>query len=166
MSRLFAKIIAGIGLLGILSCHSTSKFSYLRATQMNKLGTEKLAFLTGQVVEEKGNQMPLLGSKKNKAIPYKTQVIVLKLTAVDALSGREGQWVKQINSLVSVAIANTDDLGNYTLRLPEGTYSIMVAYKGGYFFPFVDQKNRVAPVYVKQGQPTTLDIMINSNAVY
>jgi hypothetical protein len=133
---------------------------------MNKLGTEKLAFLTGQVVEEKGNQMPLIGSKKNKAISYKTQVVVLKLTTVDALNEREGQWVKQINAVATIAIVNTDDLGNYTLRLPEGTYSIMVAYKGGYFFPFVDQKNRVAPVYVKQGQPTTLDIVINSNAVY
>ena len=166
MARLFANIIAGIGLLGILSCHSTSKFSYLRATQMNKLGTENLALLTGQVLEEKGNQMPLLGSKKNKAIPYKTQVIVLKLTAIDTLTERVGQWVKQIQSSATIAVANTDDLGNYTLRLPEGTYSILVAYKGGYFFSFVDQKNRVAPAYVKQGEPTTLNIVINSNAVY
>ncbi len=160
MSRIFYSILTCVYILIISACHP-SKNAMLDKGPSIQLGSG----IAGNIKELIGNQMPLETKSKGKGRPLQTQVLIFEQLSASQLVDLSEQWCKQVNA-IPIKSQWSDSAGKYQIFLDPGKYSILIAYNGGYFIPFFNQFNEIAPVSIAKSQIVQLDIKVNRKAIY
>jgi hypothetical protein len=122
--------------------------------------------ISGIVLEEKGNQMPMKGAPANEPQGFKTVVYVYPPTTLSQVTrlGQSAEYTAIHTPLVDSAA--TDSAGRFGIALPPGTYSIFVKYKDHFYANLFDAQNRINLYTVEAGKPTQARVLINAQAVY
>lgn len=125
--------------------------------------------ITGQVTWLEGNQMPMMTESgkpdsKNEPKPIRRKVRVYPLVKFSDLKLENGLFTAM--SEKPLTETETDDKGNYSISLSPGRYSIFIVEEGGLFANIFDGEGNVQPVTVKEGEWTSLNVVVNYKAVY
>jgi hypothetical protein len=123
--------------------------------------------ITGKVVWEAGNQMPSPDAPPSSGGRRGVQrtLYIHELTNGTQATTREGVFHTNIRTNL-VTQVNTDADGNFTVSLKPGKYSIFSKEEQGLYANLFDGQNNIFPVEVKEGQLTTIEFLINYEAVY
>lgn len=140
----------------ILACGSTKKVKSEKMTQG----------ITGVVIENIGNQMPMKGEEPPKPKGIKAEIFVYDKTNIN-------QTVKDpttglFTSIATKKIASvvSDSSGKFSVALPVGSYSLFVKIGDSYYANLFNQFNDIHLVSVDSGAIVTTTIRVNHRAVY
>lgn len=122
--------------------------------------------ITGRVTEASGNQMPMKGAPPANYKGILTTVCVYEPTNTRQVTQQGTAPLYTGISTKRVASATTDSLGNFTIDLPAGTYSVFVKLGEQYFANLFDTHNNISLVTVENGKLTKMDIVVNARAAY
>ena len=129
-----------------------------------KQATQIKQGIAGRVYLQRGNYMPVPGRKPNYGKPVARTIWVYALTKRDQATA-DGNFFSNIKTPL-IAKAKSDTLGNYSMALPPGSYSVFVEDRAKLYANSFDDNDNISPVEVKKGSLTQRDIVISSRAVY
>ncbi|MEH0157652.1 carboxypeptidase regulatory-like domain-containing protein [Limibacter armeniacum] len=121
--------------------------------------------ISGKVLWVEGNQMPGQGVELPKAQPVKRDVYIYPLTNIKDVSTVEGMFYGDFEGK-PVAVVQSDEEGQFEVKLPVGQYSVLVKEEKGLFANSTDGYGNIQPIEVKEGEVTDLTISINYMATY
>lgn len=121
--------------------------------------------IEGFLREAKGNQMGVEKMGSSKGRPLMSQLYVFKNLTNEDLVGLEGQWCKSVQQKPYIII-QTDNKGYFKQHLKTGKYIVLVKLNDGFFIPSFDQYNQPTKVLVASKKYTSLNILVNSKAIY
>lgn len=122
--------------------------------------------IEGKVYRVSGNQMPSPDVQKPAPKPVKTTLYIYELTNISqVVRPDEGAFYSNIATKL-VKEVTTDDNGAFTVALPAGSYSVFTKKGSLYYANIFDEKNNIAPVIVKAGKMTRIEVKIDYDAVY
>ena len=123
------------------------------------------AIIEGMVTEHWGNAMPIKGKSSSNGLPLITKIYIYKPLSLAQLEDQKGSICAKINGDL-IQTTRTDSMGHYYLQLPEGSYSIVVAYEKGFFIPYFSGNEGVALLSLESKKTSILNIKINQKASY
>ncbi len=135
-----------------------------------KAPKEKSQGIKGTVYWLEGNQMPRIsddGSEQiapNRKIGVQRTILVHKLTHSDQLEVGDFLIGKIHTDLIQKV--ETNENGEYVIKLPPGRYSLFTVESDGHFANTYDRENYINPVEVKDGEWEVFDILIDYMAAY
>ncbi len=121
--------------------------------------------IVGKVEWVGGNQMP--GPDREGSNPAKgisREIYVYKAVTVQQTKQSNGFYTDVQSPLIAKVTSNAD--GSFTLKLPEGEYSVFTKEPEGLFASILDEKGRLNLVSVKKHHYSALTIKVNYTAVY
>jgi len=121
--------------------------------------------IEGFLSEARGNQIGIQNHASNKGQPLKTKLYLFKKLGIEDLIGLEGQWCKSVQQKPYLII-QTDNKGYFKQALKKGKYVVLVEAYDGFFIPSFDQFNHPSKVLVEPKKYTSLNILVNSKAIY
>jgi len=136
-------------------------------TSTKKVKTEKMTQgIAGIVVAISGNQMPMKGEEPPKPKGLLAEVIVHEKTNISQAikDAKTGLFTTIITPKVTSIV--TDSLGNFSIALPVGSYSLFIKMPNGYFANLFNEKNDIQVVTVDSCKISSTTIRVNQNAVY
>jgi hypothetical protein len=119
----------------------------------------------GFLREVKGNQMGVEKTASIKGHPLVGKIYIFKQLKNTDLVGLEGQWCKSVQQKPYLII-QTDNKGYFKQALKKGTYVVLAEAYDGFFIPSFDQFNHPSKVLVESKKYTSLNILVNSKAIY
>ena len=131
--------------IGAMFSHRQGVEGFLREVKGNQMGVEKTASIKGH---------PLVG-----------KIYIFKQLKNTDLVGLEGQWCKSVQQKPYLII-QTDNKGYFKQALKKGTYVVLAEAYDGFFIPSFDQFNHPSKVLVESKKYTSLNILVNSKAIY
>ena len=121
--------------------------------------------IEGFLREARGNQMGVSTKGNIKGHPLVSKIHVFKNLSSTDLLGLEGQWCKSVEQKPYLII-QTDNKGYFKQALKKGKYVVLVEAYDGFFIPSFDQFNQPSKVLVESKKYTSLNILVNSKAIY
>ena len=121
--------------------------------------------IKGSLREVKGNQMGIEKKSSLKGQPLVGRLYVFNDLSDSDLVGLEGQWCKSVQQKPYLII-QTDNKGYFKQALKKGKYVVLVEAYDGFFIPSFDQFNHPTKVLVESQKYTSLNILVNSKAIY
>lgn len=129
------------------------------------LNANSSSAIEGQVMEQLGNAMPMIGKSPSLGRPLVSKVYIYPPLNLDQLEHQNGSYCTKIR-LAPLATALTDSAGHYRMPLQPGKYTVLVGYDQGYFIPYFSGINGVAHFVIEAQKNTNLDIIVNQKASY
>ncbi len=121
--------------------------------------------IEGFLREVKGNQMGIEKKNSIKGQPLVGSLYIFNDLSDKDLVGLEGQWCKSVQQKPYLII-QTDNKGYFKQALKKGKYVVLVEAYDGFFIPSFDQFNHPTKVLVESKKYTSLNILVNSKAIY
>jgi hypothetical protein len=126
--------------------------------------------IEGKVYLVSGNRMPSPPRRPGDTIRPSAEGPGVKGTVCVYELTNDSQVIRQGTSPYCQAVhtrlvrqVDTDDMGNFNIPLPPGTYSVFTK-KGNLFYATRrDEQNNIAPVKVLPGKMTRIDCSVESN---
>jgi len=150
--------IAGIFILFVL---------LLTSCKTNKISTQGIE---GKVFWVEGNQMPQASDNESKPgsfsgkIPIKRTIHIHELTHINEAS--LGDYLFGTIETPLVAVVETNDKGQFNVKLPAGKYSLFTVEANGYFASIFDLDSYIHPVTVEENKWSLVEIIIDYKASY
>lgn len=122
--------------------------------------------ISGQVLWVSGNRMPSPDSPLPSPKGVRCSVFVHQLTPEsDVIRAEDARFFSKIATSLVKAF-ESDDMGNFTVALPEGEYSIFLGVDSLFYANISDQNGNITPVYVKKDSLTRVVLNLDYAAVY
>jgi hypothetical protein len=122
--------------------------------------------LTGEVVRVRGNQMPSPDLPPPIHPGYSTTLYFFEpFRAEKAVATRETGVYSEIRSPLKAKVS-TDEKGNFSLRLPPGRYSVLIARDSLYYTNIQDGQGFLNPVEIRKGSSNRIRLQADWDAVY
>jgi hypothetical protein len=122
--------------------------------------------ISGFVLEEKGNQMPMKGAPKKITKGYHGTIYFFEPTKIaETITGSSSYTYIAIHTH-QITSVETDSSGHYSVDLPVGKYSIFIKQGLGYYANTYDQFNNIALFEVFPATYTIANLIINNAATY
>lgn len=121
--------------------------------------------IEGSLREVKGNQMGIEKGGGSKGRPMVGKIYLYKALKKEDLVGLDGQWCRSVQQKPHLVI-ETDNKGYFKKAVKVGRYVLLVEAYEGFFVPSFDQYNQPSKISVESKQYTSLNILVNSKAIY
>ncbi len=135
-------------------------FSAFRATSIKKQGIE------GYLYKVSGNQMPSPDVKPSVPKGTKGTIYIYRLTNVNQAVKKTGSSFYTSVSTRLIKRVQTNSKGYFNVQLPSGKYSLFIKKDTVLYANRFDSQNNIAPVEVKPGKMTKVEVRMDYNAVY
>ena len=122
--------------------------------------------ISGQVVRESGNQMPMKGAAQQPAKGLSTTVYIYELTNLNQVSRVDASAFYTAIHTKPVGTVHSDSTGVFKIRLAPGAYSLFIKVGGRFYANSFDSNNNISPVTVEKGKRSRIKITENSSATY
>ena len=122
--------------------------------------------IKGHVYLVRGNQMPSPGMPASNPPGLETELYIYALTNLDQVTrvGSSAFYSKINTPLITTIKTNAN--GEFSVKLPAGTYSLFVKKDGNYYANIFDGQNNIYPVDVINGKMTEVKFKVDYDAVY
>ncbi|MFT3824812.1 MAG: hypothetical protein QM731_12860 [Chitinophagaceae bacterium] len=122
--------------------------------------------IEGYVYLVTGNQMPSPDIKKAPPKGVKTTLYIYELTNLQQVTrvGQSGLYSAIHTKLVKTV--TTDKNGHFKVKLPPGRYSLFTKDDTMFYANWFDGGNNIAPTEVTAKKWTTVEVKMDSKAVY
>ncbi|EMR04121.1 hypothetical protein [Cesiribacter andamanensis] len=130
--------------------------------------------LSGQVIWVEGNQMPGIiddtapspspSPERPQPRGIEREVHIYALTKTSQAQAN-GVFYSNLQTEL-VKTVRTNEEGNFTVALPQGSYSVFVQEEEGLFANLMDGEGNINPVTVSKDSLSTLTIEVNYKAAY
>ena len=122
--------------------------------------------IRGNIYRVQGNQMPSPDVPPPTPQPLQTTLYIYELTNISQVKkSAQASFYTSINSK-AVKEVQSDKKGFFKVKLPPGQYSLFIKKDSLFYANLFDDKNNIAPITVKKGQYTTVDVKADYDAVY
>jgi len=122
--------------------------------------------IEGFLYKVSGNQMPSPDIKPAAPKGIKGSLYIYELTNTSQASRKEGSsFYTSVTTRLFKKI-QTNSKGYFNVQLPPGKYSIFIKKDTVLYANRFDGKNNIAPVEVKAGKMTRVDLKMDYDAVY
>jgi len=122
--------------------------------------------IQGHVYLIKGNQMPSPDIKPAPPKGLATTIYIYELTNISQVKqGSRASFYSTINAKL-VTTVGSDENGSFKTSLAPGMYSLFIKKDDLFYANIFDDKQNIAPVEVKKGSFTNVDIRADYDAVY
>jgi len=122
--------------------------------------------IVGEVTEITGNQMPMVGAPAPTPRPFKTTVYIYDSTHISKVQQIGTSPLFSMINTRLVQKLDTNEAGQFSAKLPAGTYSVFVLKGGAFFANQFDEKNNIGLCRVEVGKQTRCQISVNVDAAY
>lgn len=142
-------------------------FFLFTSCKTNKLSTQGIK---GQIFWVEGNQMPQAAGETTTSVspaakkPVKRTVQIHQLTHINEAS--LGDYLFGNIETPLVASVETNNEGEFSVKLPPGKYSIFTVEENGYFASIFDLDSYIHPVNVEENEWSQVEIIINYKASF
>jgi hypothetical protein len=143
-------------LIGLL----LAAISGFRPAWIKKQGIE------GYLHNVSGNQMPSPDIKPSPPKGVKGSIYVYQLTNINQAVKKPGSSFYSSVSTRLVKRVESNSKGYFSVTLPVGKYSLFIKKDTVLYANRFDSQNNIAPVEVKAGKMTKVDVRMDHNAVY
>ena len=126
----------------------------------------KKAGITGYLYKVSGNQMPSPDIKPASPKGVKGTLYIYELTNTSQAVLIPGSSFYSSISTKLVKEIETGDAGYFNVKLPPGKYSVFIKKDTVLYANRFDDKNNIAPVEVKRGKKTKMEVRLDYDAVY
>jgi hypothetical protein len=121
--------------------------------------------ICGKVSWTSGNQMPGPDRKlQSTSAGIAREIFIYEATTTEKTTQSNGFYSAVQTKLVKKI--KTKKGGTFSVKLPEGTYSVFVKESGGLWANTFDGQGRINPVTVTANNMTVLHINVNYRAAY
>ena len=133
----------------------------------NKISTQGIK---GQIFWVEGNQMPQAKSEGSTSVspaakrPVKRTIQIHQLTHINEAS--LGDYLFGNIETPLVASVETNNEGEFSVKLPPGKYSIFTVEENGYFASIFDLDSYIHPVKVEENEWSKIEITIDYKASF
>jgi len=138
-------------LFSIMSCSGTKQNSQDQGIQ-------------GIVLWFEGNQMPGFDREPDPGEGIEREIHIYELTKHNQ-GASVGLFYTSVNTRL-IAVAKSNNNGEFEISLPPGQYSLFVKEESGLFANIFDMDNNINPVQVNSGQFTKITLHVNYSAAY
>ena len=118
----------------------------------------------GEVLWLSGNQMPGPGRSVSPGLGIKREIYIHKVATLQNTQQNAGFFTAINTELVATTTSRED--GSFKVKLPPGTYSVLVKEPGGLFANLFDDMGRINPVIVKSNEFTWLTVTVDYEAAF
>lgn len=122
--------------------------------------------ITGRVVEETGNRMPMVGAQLPEPKGVKVKVLIYEPTNISQVTRTGTAPLYTAIHTKLIDSVQTDSTGHFTIALAPGSYSLFIKQGREYYGNLFDTQNNIALFTVAEGQLTRVKLTINTGAVY
>jgi len=143
-------------LLIIVACTSQKKAEKVIITQG----------ISGSVVEEIGNRMPMVDAPASSPNPFETTVFVYELVNVKNVEPANNNGLYTVVNGKLITSVKTDSKGKFSINLPVGKYSLFVQKNSSFYANRFNAQNDINVYEVNKDALTTATIKVSLNAVY
>ncbi|MEZ4903469.1 MAG: carboxypeptidase regulatory-like domain-containing protein [Spirosomataceae bacterium] len=122
----------------------------------------------GKVLWKAGNQMPSPDNKNilAKGSPVVREIYIYELTTEkQTISSEEAGFYKAVQTKL-VKKVTTDKKGKFSVRLPDGYYSLFIKEEKGLYANQFDDAMNINPIQISKGKWVKADFIIDYAAVY
>lgn len=122
--------------------------------------------IAGQILWVTGNRMPSPDAPLPPPKGIRCSLYVHHLTSSSQVTraGNGGFFSKIGTPLVKSL--ESDEEGNFSVELPEGSYSVFMGAKGMFYANISDHLGQISPVYVQKDSITRVQLQLDYQAVY
>ena len=122
--------------------------------------------IRGHVYLIKGNQMPSPDIKPAPPKGLATTIYIYELTNISQVKqSARASFYTTINAKL-IKTVGSDETGSFKISLPAGWYSLFIKKDDLFYASIFDDKQNIAPVEIKKGLYTSIDIRADYDAVY
>lgn len=122
--------------------------------------------IAGEVWWLEGDFMPRIGGKPSgRRTPVERELLIYPAINVAQTEGQTGPLFPSLSGQPVVSIASNES-GEFSIQLPEGTYSVFTVEPNGFYANSFDGQGLINPVTVKKGEMTPITIEINYMATF
>jgi hypothetical protein len=122
--------------------------------------------LSGQITEATGNRMPMKDATPSLPKGFITTVFIYEPTDLSQVSRSGTEPVYTSIRTKRVASVQTDSLGNYSVALEPGSYSVFVKLGDRFYANQFDTDNRIALFTVEAGKITRANLSVSNKASF
>lgn len=122
--------------------------------------------LSGQITEITGNRMPMKDATPAPPKGLVTTVFIYEPTDLSQVSRSGTEPIYTAIRTKLVASVKTDSLGNYSVALDPGNYSVFVKLGDRFYANLFDTNNRIALFSVEAGKVTKANLSVSNKASF
>ncbi len=122
--------------------------------------------ISGSVVEEIGNRMPMVDAPASSPNPFETTVFVYELVNVKNVEPANNNGLYTVVNSKLITSVKTDAKGKFSINLPVGKYSLFVQKNSSFYANRFNAQNDINVYEVNKDALTTATIKVSLNAVY
>ena len=121
--------------------------------------------IKGQLLWLEGDLMPGPNKPENPPKPVQREIQIYELTNLNSVTKNNEGFFSDIPT-DPVAVVQSDEEGKFSIKLPEGNYSVFVKEEAGLFANKFDGQGNINPVEIKSGEIAEKTIRIDYQAAY
>ena len=122
--------------------------------------------IEGYLYKISGNQMPSPDIKPTPPKGVKGTLYVYQLTNVNQAVKKDASLFYSSVSTKLIKKVQTNSKGYFSVQLAPGKYSVFIKKDTVFYANRFDSQNNIAPVEVKAGKMTKVEVRMDYNAVY
>ncbi len=139
-----------------IACLSTKKLNITTAGQG----------ITGYVVENQGNRMPMKGIEQKISKGFVCTIIIFEPTSINETTPHNISNLYEIIHTKQVSLVETDSSGHFSVDLPAGKYSLFIRLGNKYYANLFNQFNQIGLFEVLPNKYTEAKLIMNKTATF